>query len=95
MKASKKYLSMEIQFCDYADLRKAFSKAMDSIKGGKEWNRFNVGSLSIQYNMERDWDDEDEKANGMDYREEIIDGQLCMIIQSKMNKPKPIKAKLK
>ena len=83
MKASKKYLNLEVEFSDYADLQRAFQEAWHSMKSGKEWNRFPIGSGVVQYHMERYWDDPE---NAMNYREEVIDGKLCIIIQSKMNK---------
>ena len=84
MKSSKKYLIMEVEFNDYSDLKLAFQEAWNSMKSGKEWNRFKAGSASIQYNLQRNYD-EMELEDPMNYREEIVNGKLC-IIKSKMNK---------
>lgn len=84
MKASKKFLIMEIEFQDYADLQIAMRKVWESMKAGKDWNRFKNGSTLCQYRMERSFNEGDPE-NSMAYREEIINGKLCMVIQSKMN----------
>lgn len=87
MKASKKYLMMEIEFMDYSDLQMAFAKAWQSIKSGKDWNRFKSGSAIAQFNVQRYFDENDfEEIEGI--REELIDGKLCIIIPSKMNELK-------
>lgn len=86
MKASKKYLIMEIEFSDYSDLKRAFNKAWESMKCGKDWNRFKAGSAICQFQMERAYEEEDDKIIAMNYREEEIDGKLCIVIPSKMNK---------
>ena len=92
MKATKKYMVMEIEFNDYSDLKRAFNKAWESMKYGKDWNRFKAGSAICQYTMEQSYDDQ-ESEERMDYQEKMINGKLCMVIQSRMNGPKKIKAK--
>jgi len=85
MKASKKYLVMEIEFSDYSDLQRAFRKSWESMKCGKDWNRFQSGSAICQFRIERSLEDDEDKRIAMNYREEIIDGKLCHIYPSKMN----------
>jgi hypothetical protein len=90
MKSSKKYLIMEVEFNDYADLQLAFKKSWQSMKSGKEWNRFKAGSSLIEYKLQRNYDEMELEDQIMDHRHEIVNGKLCIIIQSKMNKKRKI-----
>ena len=78
-KASKKLLQISIEFTDYKELSSILREIQRETNRGKTWQRSKTGSAIYEYGMHiLDLD--------MEYREEIIDGRLCMVIPSKLNK---------
>lgn len=78
-KASKKLLQISIEFTDFRELSIILRNIQNETQRGHIWNREKVGTGIYEYGMHiLEYD--------MEYREEIIDGKLCIVIPSKLNK---------
>ncbi len=77
MKATKKTLSIEITYYDTAEMIKALNEIRTKVVHHQiRYDKDIVGQGIYEFSVEH---------QSYDYREEIINGKLCLVIKSKMN----------
>lgn len=84
MKATRKNLSISIDYVANADAIKCLEKIMHLMKQGQtRYERETINGAILEFSIKH--------SEPPAYREEIINGQFCHVVESKMNKE--IKAK--
>lgn len=86
-KSIRKHITIEIEFNDYKCIKQVFNKIANEIQLGKRYERQKRDGAIYQYQIDL--------LTYLDYEERMIDGKWCQVFQSKMNEPKPIKARRK
>ena len=76
-KAIKKKVHIALEYTDSYELDIALRKMQSELRSGKKYNRATYHSCLIEWSCTKDTE--------MEYREEVIDGKLCQIFQSKLN----------
>lgn len=84
MKAIRKRIIIEAEFSDRAEIKKMLQDIIFQIDGGVKQNRKCIGTGVVEFKTSL--------ANLGDYREEKINGQWCMVYESRMNSPRSKKA---
>ena len=74
----KKILNISVEYGDLYELNIALRKMESDLKMGKTYERMTYHTCILEWSCVR--------ATAMDYSEKIIDGKLCQVFQSKMNK---------
>jgi hypothetical protein len=78
MKASKKIVSINIEYYDESDLITAlYHLKTQLLHHNKDYGRQKVNTAFIEYGKIKEY--------GIEPREEIIGGKLCLVIESKLN----------
>ena len=79
MKANKLYLSLIVEYTDKSEVIEALQLIIKQVKHGRvKYNRDKCNSAIFEWAI--DYVDPEY------YSEEVIDGKLCLVYQSKMNK---------
>ena len=75
---TRKNLVLHLEFSDKNELEMALLKVLQEVKAGVNYNREMHNSSICEWSCL--------KVDSMDYREEEINGKLCQVYQSKINK---------
>lgn len=78
MKAKRRYFSLNIEFSDRNELQRVLRKIAIDIKGPSNYNREMYETAVTEWAIT--------SVEPEPYREEIIDGKLVHIYESKMNR---------
>ena len=80
----RRVLNVSLEYGDQLEMIMAIDKMKaDILKNGLKYQRVMYSTSIIEWSIN--------KAAEMDYTEEVINGQMCQVYQSKMNKKKKIK----
>jgi len=79
----RRVLNVSLEYSDIKEVEMALKKIHRDIQSGKKYERVMYSSSIVEWSCK--------SANLMDYTEEVINGQLCQVYQSKINKKKKIK----
>jgi hypothetical protein len=79
----RRVLNISLEFTDLKEVKMALQKMQNDMAKGKKYERVMYSTSIMEWSCT--------KADEMDYTEEVINGQLCKVYQSSMNKKKKIK----
>ena len=77
-KAVRKVLNISLEYTDSDEIQMALDKMLKDIKRGKTYERVLYSTSILEWSCV--------KAEDMDYEEKVINGKLCQVYQSSMNK---------
>ena len=79
----RRILNISLEYSDIKEVEMALQKIHRDIQSGKKYERVMYSTSIVEWSCK--------VANLMEYTEEVINGQLCQVYQSSMNKKKKIK----
>lgn len=80
----RKVLNLSLEYSDQLEMIMALDKMKsDILKNGLKYQRVMYSTSIIEWSIT--------KTDEMEYTEEIINGKMCQVYQSSMNKKKKIK----
>lgn len=80
MKATRRSLEVFLEFHDIEDVEASLLKIIQEIRSGIKYNREMHKSSICEWIVKNPFPE--------DYREEVINGKICLVYPSKMNKRK-------